>query len=112
MTTITYLAAPYSHTSPVVMEWRVAQVDAAAVALMDQGFVVFSPLSQWHRPAQIHSLPTNANFWIGQNRAMLGICDMIHILQLPGWEDSQGIAMERAWAEAAGKPVVMMEADR
>jgi hypothetical protein len=40
---------------------------------------------------------------------MLEACDMLHILQLPGWDDSQGIAMERAWAEAAGMPVMMMD---
>lgn len=107
MTRITYLAAPYSHPNPEVMHERVLAADAAAVMLMRQGFVVFSPLSQWHRAAQNHALPTNALHWREQNRAMLAVCDCLHVLKLDGWQDSLGVAMERQWA--TDKPQATLE---
>jgi len=107
--TLTYLAAPYSHPDPDVMAERARKADAAAVRLMEQGFTPYSPLSHWHRAAQAHNLPTNANHWIEANRTMLLRCDSLHVLKLDGWRDSPGVAMEIQWAEDANMPIHWIE---
>ena len=102
-----YLAAPYSHPDPAVMEARVLAADAAAVRLMQTGLIVYSPLSHWHRAAQAHGLPTNALFWRDANWRELMLSDALHVLKLDGWKDSQGLAWEIAWAEETEMRIVM-----
>jgi len=43
-----YLCAPYSHPDPKVREARVDAADMMAAQLMEQGYIVFSPLSHSH----------------------------------------------------------------
>ena len=43
-----YLASPYSHARPEVMEWRYRQAVRAAAACMSPTTVVFSPIAHSH----------------------------------------------------------------
>jgi len=43
-----YLATPYSHDDPEVMEERFALVTATAAQLMLAGYVVYSPITHGH----------------------------------------------------------------
>lgn len=77
-----YLAAPYRHDDPEVMEKRAALTNVVAARIMQEGYAVFSPLS--------HSIPINEElhlsnrdnfyFWLTQDLEILDRCDELWIL--------------------------------
>ena len=87
-----YLAAPYSHTDPAIIDWRVEKVDRLAAKLMDAGHIVFSPVSHSHRIARYtHVEPCNHEFWLRQDLPWMVLCKVFMIYCLPGWRESRGI---------------------
>lgn len=95
-----YLAAPYSHPDPVVRQWRTELADKAAAYLMqanDQP--VFSPLSHSHRVADHIDNHLDHDFWLRQDLGWLEACDWMYVLMLPGWDQSDGVALELEWAK-------------
>jgi len=105
-----YLAAPYSHPEVHVREWRVRRVDKKAAELMMEGNLVFSPLSHSH-PISKHCTvdPCDHDFWLRQDLWVLDICDEMHVLCLPGWDESRGIQTEIEHAESKEIKVVYCE---
>ena len=87
-----YLACPYSHPDPAMRRLRVHQANMKAAELMEAGNLVFSPLSHSH-PISNHCNvdPADHDFWLRQDLWILDICDEMHILCLPGWDESKGI---------------------
>ena len=100
-----YLAAPYSD-DPVR---GYVESSKAAARLMDAGNVVFSPLSHSH-PISHHGKldPMAHGFWLRQDLSWLRECDVLAVLQLPGWETSKGVKREIAYAEELQIPVVFL----
>lgn len=90
-----YLACPYSHSSKAVRMQRVIAVDEKAAELMEQGNLVFSPLSHSH-PISMHTdiEPCDHDFWLRQDLWILKVCDELHILCLEGWSESRGVGVE------------------
>lgn len=98
-----YLASPYSHPDPAIRTTRFRQVCWHAVRLMREGALVYSPIVHSHPLAEL-GLPGDWPFWVEHNRAMLERSDVLAVLQLPGWEESRGIAAELEIAGALGIP--------
>jgi len=98
-----YLAAPYTHTDPEIVNARVNATNAHAAHLMSQGHIVFSPISHSHYIAMENNLPTTFEFWAKQNRAMIDWCDAMVILTIPGWSISKGVKDEADYATRIGK---------
>ena len=109
MSTITYLAAPYSHPSAVMRELRFNAVNTAAADLMRKGHVVFSPISHSHCVARDNALPVGWKFWRRQDFALLAVCDYMIVMKLDGWRESVGVQAEIARAEELGIPVAYIE---
>ena len=102
-----YLACPYANPDPEIRKWRTKQADIKAAVLMEQGNLVFSPLS--------HSVPISEHckvhqcdhdFWLRQDLWVLDICDEMHILCLPGWDESKGIGIEIEHAKLKGIEII------
>jgi hypothetical protein len=104
-----YIACPYSHPQQAVRDARVLAADKYAAKLMEQGHIVFSPLSHSH-PISKHCKvdPTDHDFWLRQDLPWLEMCDEMHVLCLPGWESSRGIATESNRAASIGMIVVFV----
>lgn len=100
-----YLAAPYSDPDPVIRQRRTELADHVAAKIMQQGYVVFSPLSQSHRIAHHIGNHLSHDFWLTQDLEMLALCDEMWILTIPGYSKSEGIRMECDKALEWGKPV-------
>jgi len=106
VSSLVYLAAPYSHIDPHVRETRFLQINEAASHFMRWGFHVFSPISHGHPIALAGGLPTDWEFWRAYSEEMIGACGVLLVLQLPGWDSSTGVAAEVGIAEHMRLPVV------
>jgi len=90
---LTYLAQPYTHEDPKVMQERYEKGCEATSILMNKGWMVFSPIAHSHGPAQ-YGLPKDYGYWRQYCELMLPKCDEVIILTLDGWEESVGVKEE------------------
>ena len=99
-----YLACPYTHDDPEVRRARVEAANRKAAELLQLGLIVFSPLTHSDRLGELMGNPMDHDFWMRQCRAFIEWADEIHVLRLPGWETSRGVAAEIKLAMEMGKP--------
>lgn len=100
-----YLASPYSHSLPIIMERRYAAAMAVTAKLLGEGRIIYSPIVSFHEVAIAHNLPTNFAFWERINLGVLAHCSNLIVLKLDGWKDSVGVAGEVEYAMRMGIPV-------
>jgi hypothetical protein len=101
-----YLASPYSHENPEIMQLRYrCAMDATAVLLCTQ-ITVYSPIVHCHEIGLIRSLPKDFEFWRRHNYRMLSSAKKLLVLMLDGWENSIGVRAEIDYALIHGKPVI------
>lgn len=76
-----YIATPYSHTDPKVIERRVTTVTQFAAMLCRCGVLVYSPITHGHQLALVNSLiETNASAWREHNLEILKHCHQLIVL--------------------------------
>jgi len=105
---VEYLASPYSHSLPIIMERRYAAAMAATAKLLGEGRVIYSPIVSFHTVALSHNLPTSFSFWERINLGVLQHCSNLIVLQLDGWKESVGVAGEVEFALSKNIPVEYM----
>lgn len=76
---------------------------------LQQGHIVFSPITHCHVMANMYHLPKDYKFWQHMDRGMIDASDEVWVLKMDGWERSEGITDEIAYAESLGKPVKYIE---
>ena len=99
-----YLACPYRAGSEAVEEQRLRIANSAMRALLEDDYLVFSPLS--HSAPPLDDVNQGAYDWLGLDLAILDRCDALIVLTVPGWRTSEGVTREIAAAERAGMPVL------
>lgn len=101
-----YLASPYTHTEEKVMIFRYEEACKAAAALLNKGYLVFSPIAHSHPIAQVHNLPRDYDFWQNFSTSfLLHWAEAVVVLLLPGLPDSKGVSAEVSTARRASLPV-------
>lgn len=105
--TILYLASPYTHDDPAVMQQRWLDASAAAAWLMSLGFIVFSPISMGHPVGIMGQGRIGHDFqaWEAQSFAMLDACTHLVANKIDGWNRSTGVRAEINRCRHRGKPV-------
>ena len=101
---LVYLASPYTHDDPAVMEERFQAALRYAARLLGQGVNVFSPIAYTHAMVR-QGLPVDCGFWKQYGQRWLSVCDSMIVLMLDGWEVSTGVNAEIDIMAAAGKPI-------
>jgi hypothetical protein len=104
--TLVYLASPYAHPSAAVREARLEAVRYLCGQMVNQGRIVMSPLVYLGELAYKGVHPPQG--WYAFDLQLLARCDEMLVLQLPGWEDSRGVLVEIAGAQAKGMPIHLM----
>lgn len=102
---ILYLAAPYSHESFAIRHERFEAITQFALNLVQNGDIVFSPITHGHPMAMRGDLPTDWEFWEKHCHAFIRISSRLVVLCLPGWEASSGVNAEIEFAISLGIPV-------
>lgn len=100
-----YLASPYSHSDPAVMQQRYEAMVQVVNHFYRQNIRVYSPIVHNHPVAVLGGLPRTWEFWEGIDLDMLARCDEFCVIQLPGWETSKGVAAELEFAKRYQIPV-------
>ncbi len=103
--TYIYLASPYTHSDPAVMEARFIAACRAAGRLMAEGHQVFSPIAHTHPIAVQCELPRDWGFWKKYDETMIAHAHKLVVLVIDGWRESKGVAAEIAIAIGMGIPV-------
>jgi len=88
-----YLAAPYTHPDPTVVEERMTQLCKVDAALMKRGIFTVSPLLK-HYVAKHENLPTDFAYWQDYSTELIQRCDCLLVLMLDGWDVSPGVTAE------------------
>ncbi len=99
-----YLASPYWHTDPAVRNQRFRAACRATAQMIRQGITVFSPVVYGHALVG-EGLPGDWSFWEGHDTDYLMLSDEVVVLQVDGWEESEGVREEVRLAAALGKAV-------
>jgi len=103
-----YLASPYRADNPDIRKLRFKMVSKAAGQLVAAGNLVYSPITHSAPMAHEARLDIGYEQWKELDEFYLSRCDIVIVLQLPGWEISSGIADEIAFADDLGKPVMYL----
>jgi len=91
---VIYVAAPFSHPDESVRNARFEAANAYAAKLMEQGHIVFSPLSHSVPISRYLDNPNDSKFYVNQDLYWLQYCYEVHVLMLPGYDESKGIKRE------------------
>lgn len=105
MADIVYLAVPYSHEDPKVMEDRVKKVNVMAAFLIQNEEIIFSPITHCHTLREYGKLPETWDFWKNYDLEFLAQCRKLYVLTLPGWKESIGVQAEIAFAKEHHIPI-------
>ncbi len=89
-----YVATPYSHKDPEIVEQRVRIVNKYTTYLFNKGIFAFSPISHCHHLAMDYGLPTDFKFWENYNKHMISLSEGVHFLEQRGWTESVGYNSE------------------
>jgi Domain of unknown function (DUF1937) len=103
-----YLASPYTHPSPAVMEQRYELAQNALNWLLAKRVWAYSPIVHCHPLVARFDLPRHADFWASFNRAMLSPAIGLLILDIDGWTTSKGIELEIRVAHEERTPISLL----
>lgn len=104
LTDLCYVATPYSKF-PDGIEAAFRASCVVAGELLKRGLRVYSPIAHTHPIAEYAKIDLfDHDIWLPFDEAMMNACGTLIVAQLPGWEDSRGIAHEIEYFRNAGKP--------
>ena len=106
-----YLAIPYSHKDPRVMEYRFNVSNLVSAFLMRDGYRVFSPISMSHpihvegKAYDVH-LSEKFDFWKELDFSIIKKwADEVFVINIKGTEESIGVQSEIEYGQKLDKPV-------
>ena len=95
---LVYLALPYNHKDPEVVEQRVRALCIIDGFFAEQGVHTISPILK-HLVLQHTQLPSSWEYWSTFSETLLSRCSKLVVLKIPGWEKSTGVNAEILLAE-------------
>jgi len=109
-----YLACPYTHELSSVRELRYMAVMECYVHLIKTGISIFSPICMTHGPhnwANENRVPISHSTWLATDHPFLIKSSGMFVLQLPGWEESKGVAWETDIINGLVLPIIYIPPD-
>jgi hypothetical protein len=106
-----YLACPYSHPEAAIQQERLEKVSHVAGLLIQQGFLVYSPVSHGVNIAKYCAMNGDYKTWQSHCLSMLRRSQYAIALLLNGYEESIGMNDELSWCRTWGIPCIDLEYD-
>lgn len=100
-----YLASPYSHKDPIIVDTRVKLTMQCTASLIRKKLFVWSPIVHCHEMAKLYGMPTDAAFWMEYNFDFIRHCEAVYVFKIHGWDTSLGVTEEINVAKALFIPV-------
>jgi len=103
-----YVASPYSSGADEDLMTHRARDTAYKMSQLINRFTdyfFYSPVCHFRSIAIEGHLPHDRHFWWGVNEYMLNRSDEMWILDIPGWEESDGVKQEIEYAKKLGIPI-------
>ena len=100
-----YLASPYTHRDPHVVNCRFYDTKRAFAYMLQAGEHVYSPIVLCHQVSIDYRLPSDADYWEKFDFNFLRRCDELRILMLDDWKESRGVRAEIKAATAIHLPI-------
>lgn len=113
---IYYLATPYRAYQPEGREfsnegerYREAADEAQkwAALFLQAGVPTFSPIQYTHALSSV--LQDSHEAWLEVDHAFVDSSKVLIVMQMPGWDNSDGIRQEILWAKKAKKYIYMVD---
>jgi len=104
-----YVASPFTDPNPLVEEKRYHQALDYTNGLLNKGYVAFSPIVYGYQFHRKHGRSGDYETWLQLNNTMLFSAEEMHILKIPGWISSKGIAHEIQFAYRHDVPTKYVE---
>lgn len=102
-----YLAIPYTGME----ESSFLTANKVAGKLMKEGHIVFSPISHCHLIAKEYKFSKGFGFWRDYDTSFIEWCDELHVICIPGWNQSEGVTAEIKIARKLNKFVRYLTKD-
>ena len=106
-----YLACPYSDKNSKVREKRFNIATSIAGILINNGRIIFSPITHSHPIANKCSLPKDWDYWKDFDTTILKVCFKVLVLTIDGWKDSVGVKNEIDLAVELRKPIFLIDSE-
>lgn len=115
MSRLIYIASPYSsfeQNIDLAQRERVLRVMSVMRYISEKyqepqykKAMLYSPIVHFHNIAQIHGMPTDADFWWEINKIVLDKSDEMQVLMMEGWDKSIGVALEVDYSKQISLPL-------
>lgn len=103
-----YVATPYSK-HPRGTESAYREACEATALLIRAGITVFSPIAHSHAIAIYGGIdPLDHELWMRVDRPMVDAACGCIVVEMDGWQDSRGVAVEIELFSTAGRPIIHM----
>ena len=103
-----YLAGPYTHKDPVVMQDRFEFLTKVAVNLVSLGYFVFSPITHSH-PLNLKLNIYEFAHWRSYDLIMIAEwADEVWVVPIDGWQESTGVIDEIRFTKEIGKLAIVL----
>lgn len=99
-----YLASPYAHSDPAVMQKRYETMVQFVNDEYRKENVVYSPIVHNHPVAVLGGLPRTWDFWRKIDLPVLRRCNELWVVCLDGWRESKGVSAEIEYAKLIELP--------
>jgi len=95
---IVFVATPFWSFDKEVSERRTAIISKYCGQLLREGIMCTSPVVFGVTILKYTDLPGNFAFWDKLSFTTLAASDVLHVLMLPGWDESRGVSEEIKFA--------------
>lgn len=99
-----YIAGPYWHQDPDIIDDRMRVVYGVMANLMRDGHHCISPMLM-HSVVVRHNLPNDFDYWGEYSYNLLRRCDKMIVLTLQGWDISRGVKAEIDFCKENNIPI-------
>lgn len=107
---LTYFASPYKHKDYNIRVERFKQVRAVVVRMInEQNYIIpYSPIVYTH---EISKDVKNDHDWYEWDMHFLKVCKAMIVVQIDGWEKSEGVEKEIAYCKENDMPILHITLD-